>query len=129
MAQALATHKHAPRGPIKAKRDPMEAGHPMEKRCTAHSRAGSQCKKPPVLGATVCRMHGGAAPQVIASAQQRLLAIQFPAIARLATLVEQTDYPSTAYQASRDVLDRTLGKPKETTEHTGDLTLRVRWQD
>lgn len=107
----------------------MDGSDPMDPRCTAHSRSGARCKKQPVLGATVCRMHGGAAPQVQASAQARILAIQFPAIAKLAQLVEQADYPSTAYQAVRDVLDRTLGKPKETTEHTGDVTIRVRWQD
>ena len=109
----------------------MAAGHPMAggQLCIAHSRSGAKCKQPAIMGGTVCRYHGGKAPQVIASAQARLLAIQFPAIARLATLVEQTDYPSTAYQASRDVLDRTLGRPKETTEHSGELTLRVRWQD
>lgn len=122
--------KHAPRGPIKA-RDPMTGGHPMAggQRCHAHSRSGAQCKQPAIHGGAVCRYHGGAAPQVQASAQARLLALQFPAIARLGQLVEQTDYPSTAYQAARDVLDRTLGKPKESVDHTGDVTWTVRWQD
>ena len=82
-----------------------------------------------MLGSTVCRYHGGAAPQVQAKAIERLLALQHPALSRLAQLVEQTDYPSTAYQAVRDVLDRTLGKPKESVDHTGDVTWTVRWQD
>lgn len=40
------------------------------------------------------------------------------AIDRLFGLVEQQDFPSTAYQAVRDVLDRTMGKPAETVAMT-----------
>lgn len=41
-------------------------------RCTATSRrSGERCKRYPALGATVCRTHGGAAPQVRARAKQR----------------------------------------------------------
>ena len=58
-------------------------------------------------------MHGGGAPQVRLKAQERLSAYQHKAIDRLFQLVEQTEYPSTAYQAVRDVLDRTIGKPTE----------------
>ena len=40
--------------------------------CTAHARTtGEQCRNPAMNGATVCRMHGGAAPQVRARAQRR----------------------------------------------------------
>lgn len=111
--------RHAPRGPIKA-RDPLDATDPMDARCTAKSkRSGVQCKRRPIPGGTVCVMHGGGAPQVKAKAMDRLLAIQFPAIARLAELVEQKEYPSTAMAAVKDVLDRTMGKPVESLELTG----------
>ncbi|WP_426566397.1 HGGxSTG domain-containing protein [Angustibacter sp. McL0619] len=43
-----------------------------QSRCTAHTRTGRPCKARPVTGATVCRMHGGSAPQVRAAAQRRL---------------------------------------------------------
>jgi hypothetical protein len=33
-------------------------------RCTAKTRSGKPCRGKPVTGTTVCRMHGGAAPQV-----------------------------------------------------------------
>jgi hypothetical protein len=56
-------------------------------------------------------MHGGAAPQVKAKAQERLRALQDPAIDRLAALIAQEMFPAVAYAACRDVLDRTLGKP------------------
>ena len=66
-------------------------------------------------------MHGGGAPQVKAAAMDRLRALQHPAIDRLGQLIAQEEFPTVAYAASRDVLDRTLGKPGE---HL-DLTLNV----
>jgi hypothetical protein len=42
-------------------------------RCRATSRSGQRCKRYPVPGATVCTMHGGAAPQVQAKAAERQL--------------------------------------------------------
>ena len=41
-------------------------------KCTAHRRDGNPCTKPKVPGATVCRYHGGGAPQVQQAALQRL---------------------------------------------------------
>jgi hypothetical protein len=42
-------------------------------RCGARTRnAGKPCAQPPVPGATRCRFHGGAAPQVKAAAERRL---------------------------------------------------------
>jgi hypothetical protein len=111
--------KHAPKGPIKAK-NPMDLSDPMGKpKCSATNRQGRQCGKPPIPGGTVCRMHGGAAPQVKAKALERLLALQNPAIDRLTKLIANDEYPSTAYAAAKDVLDRTMGKPKEQLELTG----------
>jgi hypothetical protein len=80
-------------------------------------------------------MHGGAAPQVMAKGLERLKAAQGLAIDRLLQLVQQTEYPSTAYQAVRDVLDRTMGKPAETVSLTGaeggplEIVVRTPWDD
>lgn len=113
--------QYSPRGPVKARdTDPLEAGDPLHGICTASSkRSGQRCKKPAIAGGTVCRMHGGAAPQVKAKALERLQAYQDRAIDRLFQLVEQTTYPSTAFAAVRDVLDRTMGKPTESVEVSG----------
>lgn len=94
----------------------MGAGDPMKVTCKATNRQGRRCGKPPIPGGAVCRMHGGAAPQVKDAAEARLRALEFPAIDRIGQLIRQTEFPSVAYQASRDVLDRLRGKPTEHVE-------------
>jgi hypothetical protein len=133
--------KHAPRGPIKA-RDPLAGADPLPvpsglkrgNRCSAKSkRSGKPCTMPAIAGGTVCRMHGGAAPQVRQAALERLMAYQDRAIDRLFGLVEQEAYPSTAMQAVKDVLDRTMGKPHESVSLTGkddgplEIVIRKPW--
>jgi hypothetical protein len=43
-----------------------------EGQCSAHTSSGKQCRRQAVKGATVCYVHGGAAPQVRAAAARRL---------------------------------------------------------
>src|SRR5258708_4034984 len=46
---------------------------PPARRCPAHSKVTRDpCRYPPAEGATVCRWHGGNAPQVRAAAQRRV---------------------------------------------------------
>lgn len=46
-------------------------------RCAGHSkRHGGPCSHWPIKGGTVCRFHGGNAPQVAAAARRRLLAAE-----------------------------------------------------
>ena len=116
---AVAAKPHAPRGPVKA-RDPIGSIDPMEARCTATNRKGQRCGKPHIPGGTVCRMHGGAAPQVLKAAKERLLELQPRAIRRMGELIEQTEFPTVAFAASRDILDRTDGKPVEKVTVTGE---------
>lgn len=85
--------------------------------CKAKSKTtGNRCRQPAIRGGVVCRYHGGAAPQVRDAAEARLRALEFPAIDRMGQLIVQTEFPSVAYQASRDVLDRLRGKPTEYVE-------------
>lgn len=121
--------QHAPKGPLRGKPDPIEAVDPMKARCTATNRQGKRCGKSPIPGGRVCRMHGGAAPQVKAKAQERLMALQHPAIDRLTQLIAQQEFPSVAIAAVRDVLDRTMGKPieQQAIEHSGGI--EITWKD
>lgn len=50
------------------------AEDPLEPRqCTARSkRSGERCKRAPIIGGTVCAMHGGKAPAVAAAAESRV---------------------------------------------------------
>lgn len=127
--------KHAPRGPIKA-RDPLKGDDPLNGvQCRAANRQGKRCGRRPIAGGTVCRMHGGAAPQVKQAALERLMAYQDRAIDRLFGLVEQEAYPSTAMQAVKDVLDRTMGKAHESVSVTGkdqgplEIIIRKPWAE
>ncbi len=76
-------------------------------------------------------MHGGKAPQVQQSARERLMKLQDPAITAMDWLINQRDFPSAAYAASRDILDRTEGKPIETVnqQHSGGVVIRVEQPD
>lgn len=43
----------------------------VHERCHAHKQNGEPCGQPPMRGSTVCRKHGGKAPQVMAKAAER----------------------------------------------------------
>lgn len=48
---------------------------PQDRQCTATAKAtGKRCQRPAILGGSVCFRHGGAAPQVRASADARVAA-------------------------------------------------------
>ena len=48
--------------------------------CTAIKTTGNRCTRPAIPGGSVCRYHGGAAPQVKAGAAARLRAMVDPAL-------------------------------------------------
>ena len=120
--------QHAPRGRIKAR--PVDTDtHQGAAKCTAHSsRTGKPCRKSPIRGATVCRFHGGAAPQVRRAAERRLDALRPSAIRYYDWLLAQREYPSAGLGAANAVMDRVDGKPAEQTKVTHDGTLTIRWQ-
>lgn len=84
------------------------------RRCTAMLSDGSRrCMNYAIRGTTVCRYHGGAAPQVKRSARELLDSLAEPAVAALAQvlrMVEQTPrlaiHPG-VQRAISSVLDRT----------------------
>lgn len=75
--------------------------------CSARRKNGTPCKRPPVAGATVCRAHGGAAPQVKRKAQERLLEGVPKMLRMLKQLAsDETVPPAVRLAAIRDWLDR-----------------------
>lgn len=91
---------------------------PLKRRCKAKSKqSGKQCAQAPIPGGEVCRFHGGAAPQVIAKARERLAALVDPAIDQLAKLLT-TRKSDVALKAVKDVLDRNdLKAPNQVKVH------------
>jgi hypothetical protein len=59
----------------------------------------------------------------MAKADERLRALELPALARLEELIKQTEFPSTAMAAVKDALDRIRGKAPEavTLQHSGEV--------
>lgn len=121
--------RHAPKGPVKAKVHPMDTSHPMERvTCTATNRQGKRCGKPPIPGGAVCRMHGGAAPQVQFAALERLKALQPKALLVVERLLERDEFPTVQLGAYKDVMDRTEGKAMERVEQHVDGAITLQWQ-
>lgn len=127
MPEPSPAQRHAPKGPMKS-RDPVE--HPVDEkpRCTATNRQGNRCGKSPILGGTVCRMHGGAAPQVVAKAKERLKALAPKALVALDQLLDRHQFPTVQFQASKFVLEQEVGKAIERVETTIDGDVVLRWQ-
>jgi ribosomal protein L12E/L44/L45/RPP1/RPP2 len=76
--------------------------------CSAKRTNGLPCKNAPIRGGATCYRHGGAAPQVREKANQRLLEIVMPSLARLRKIVlDPTTSDTDALRAIREVLNRT----------------------
>lgn len=75
--------------------------------CTARRRNGEKCLNYAMSFSTVCRLHGGAAPQVKAAAQVRMLMAADKAAAELIGMMLDKSAPhSVRLAAARDLLDR-----------------------
>ncbi len=87
----------------------------LVKRCRATSQhSNAPCRNAAVPGGTVCRFHGGAAPQVKRAAALRLAALVDPAIATLAReMTSATNKPADRLRAAENILDR-AGVPRHT---------------
>jgi len=75
--------------------------------CTARRKSGQPCRNYALRGGTVCRMHGGAAPQVRRAAAVRILMASDLAAARLVAMMQDKSLPAVVQlAAARDLLDR-----------------------
>jgi hypothetical protein len=101
---------------------PLDLSKP-DRRCTAHStRTKERCRRWAIRGGKVCATHGGRAPQVKATAQERLAALVDPALkVHRQALQSFTRNPQAAVTVARDVLDRTGFKPTEKHELSGAI--------
>lgn len=83
--------------------------------CTARRKSGEPCRNYALLGANVCRMHGGSAPQVRRKAQVRLAMSADKLMGQLLEIASDTTVPaSTRLSAIVAGLDRAgLGAKQE----------------
>lgn len=89
-----------PRDLCKGQRAPVQI-------CTAHTQSGRACRAHAITGARVCRMHGGAAPQVREAAKRRIMAAADPIAAMLISMaLDKKIEPAVRAAAGRDLLTR-----------------------
>lgn len=86
---------------------PPDLKEPSSKICHARSKStGIQCQRQAIPGGTVCRYHGGGAPQVQRAAKERLREMLDPALNALAHLVENAENETVRLRAAQDIMDR-----------------------
>lgn len=91
-----------------SKRPKKEKRAPVSVTCTATKRNGKPCGLPPIKGGTVCHKHGGAAPQVRAAANRRLIEMVIPAMKELHKIINREDVADAdKLRAIQMVLNRT----------------------
>lgn len=86
--------------------------------CNATNRAGKQCGGKAIIGATVCRLHGGNAPQVRAAALARIQALVPTALGRYEKILKSGEDNDARYVA-RDILDRAGYKEADKLQISG----------
>ncbi|ASW93901.1 HGGxSTG domain-containing protein [Mycobacterium intracellulare] len=99
-----------------------QSPHTQSRRCRAHSiRTGEPCKNMAILGATVCRFHGGAAPHVKRAARARIENAADLMAKELLKIALTADSEGVALAAVKDALDRSgLKAPSEVVLSQGE---------
>lgn len=95
------------------------SGRMPDRPCKAKRSNGEPCRKPAILGGTVCATHGGSAPQVRRKAALRLQELIDPAIGVLAREMVTAEKSADRQRAANSVLDR-AGMPRTATVIDGE---------
>jgi hypothetical protein len=96
--------------------------------CHAHNNRGQPCKYGAMPGQSICRFHGGLAPQNLKTARERLNDLVDPAINQLRGLLTNRS-PVIRLHAVKDVLDRTGYKPTEKVVTDGHVVVQIEMVD
>lgn len=98
-------------------------------RCHAHTRSGAQCRHYAMHGQRVCHMHGGKTPAALAKADERLRALEHPAISALEEIINKGDPDATRLAAARYLLELLGHKPTVQVQSETEVTVRVIHED
>src|SRR5262245_12659834 len=102
-----------------ATRNPSHNPAPSKK-CGRKTRAGHPCGHWAMHGQTVCKWHGGKAPQNLRKAKELMLDLVHPSIAGLERLIKANEFRAMAY-----VLDWAGFKAVERVQGEQQLIVRV----
>lgn len=103
-----------------------EPGFRYSLQCVATSKqSGQRCKRSPIPGGTVCKIHGGGIKVVQKSARAFLAEQVQPSIARLATEREKAPKSADRIRAAVALLDRAGFGPRVTVEVDESRTLLI----
>ncbi|KQQ43080.1 hypothetical protein [Nocardioides sp. Leaf307] len=96
---------------------------PTAVRCEGHYKTGLPCRREAVLGSTVCKNHGGAAPQVRAAAAARIGNAADEMVKGLLTMFTDPDTDARdKIKIAQDMLDRAdLGGVQKHIVGVGEL--------
>ena len=92
--------------------------------CRATNRQGARCANRPMKAQAVCRIHGGASPQALAKAEERMRALVHPSISRLGDLVDEGEFSAIRY-----VLDWAGFKAADKVEGDQQITITVKREE
>jgi hypothetical protein len=95
--------------------------------CAARRTNGEPCRAWAIHGGRVCVVHGGKAPQVRLSAEQRIRDLVDPSLDRIKKAIDDDDNPQLALAAARDILDRAGYKATEKVQSDGRVVIEVEY--
>lgn len=88
--------------------------HP--RRCRAHRQDGKPCRRYAIRGGHVCRVHGGAAPQVMAKAREALALASYTMAKNLLGMATEAESEAVKLAATNSALDRAGISAKQAIE-------------
>ena len=95
---------------------------PPREYCKARKRDGNPCGMAPLAGSVVCRMHGGAAPQVLRKSQERIVMAQDDAAGNLVKWMQDATVPfSERRKCAEALLNRGGNAPGQRLEVSLDV--------
>lgn len=101
----------------------------VHERCAGHNRTGKPCRLYPIRGGTVCRSHGGAAPQTRAAANRRLAANEAERELRKSLADVDVHTIADPIEAFRNITAEVVALKDFFAERVADLRDQLRFTD